>query len=241
MKKKYILLLCFLFSLFSFVLLSKYEDRTFVRNLDLAVTVKLQDWIDNSTHLRLSAFVGNLMEGATFFASPEFTVLITVIIFGVTIYDRRKRKWNIQALMIPVALLLLVLVEVYSKSIVHHPSPPFSMIRHPTTVFPADYINDQFSYPSGHAARAVFLALLVFSVVRSFRKKITEKRIATALGLGAYVGLVSISRIYLGHHWFSDVMGGLLLGLGLGLFTLFVVRGRGNMFGKADEEPFQAG
>lgn len=240
MKKRYIVLLLSFLSLFSFVLLSKYEDRAFVRNMDLAVTVKVQERIDKSSHLRLSAFVGNLMEGATFFASPEFTVLVMLLVFGMTIYDRRKKKWNIKAMIIPAALLLLVLVEIYGKSIVHHPSPPFAMIKHPTTMFPADYINDQFSYPSGHAARAAFLALLVCSVVRSFYKNITEKRVAMALGLGAYVGLVSISRIYLGHHWFSDVLGGLFLGTAFGFFTLWMLGEKGNTSKISSQTPSPA-
>lgn len=37
--------------------------------------------------------------------------------------------------------------------------------------------------------------------------------------LAAYVGLVSVSRIYLGHHWFSDIIGGGMLGIASALFA----------------------
>lgn len=206
--------------LFLFVLLSKYEDRSALRSVDFAVTVKLQERIDQSSHLRMSMIVGNLMEGATFFASPEFTVIATLVMTGIALYDPKKKKVHVLAVSLPLALVALVLVEIYGKSIVHHPAPMYSMIKNPTTIFPANYINEQFSYPSGHAARAVFLGITLLSLL-SFRRGrnkasfLALESVAIWTTLISYVTLVAISRIYLGHHWLSDVVGGLLLGGGI--------------------------
>jgi len=199
-----------------FALLSKFEDRGFFRSLDFDVTVKLQERIDKSTRLRTAALIGNVMEGATFFASPEFTVVSTLFLTAVFAYDRKKRQWKLAAMTIPIALVLIVALEIYGKSVVHHPAPPFSMIKHPTTIFPADYINEQFSYPSGHAARAIFLSIVCLSpfLTRLIRFRPKKRDILVVFGAIFYVSIVSISRIYLGHHWFSDVVGGLLIGSG---------------------------
>jgi len=92
-------------------------------------------------------------------------------------------------------------------------------------MFPANYVNEQFSYPSGHAARAVFMAIVSYYVLRLSAGKagITyygkRNRYVLQIGLFGYVVLVGISRIYLGHHWFSDVLGGWLLGTGLGFIA----------------------
>ena len=196
--------------LFSFVLLSKFEDRPIIRAIDFAATVKVQDRIDKSAYLRLAALVDNTMEGATFFASPEFS---SVLILVLTAIAFRQKRWR--ALLIPAAFILIVLVEVYGKTVVHHPSPPFSMIKHTKSVFPANYINEQFSYPSGHAARAVFISIILWML---FHKK---KWIGA--GLLFYVLLVAVSRIYLGHHWLSDVIGGGLLGSAMGLLVNLIV------------------
>lgn len=206
-----------------FGLLSKYEDRAMLRSLDFAVTTKVQGKVDTSSHLRFADFIGNLMEGATFFASPEFTVIVTLVYSALFVYNRTSKRWNWKALVIPLALTLIVVLEIYAKSIVHHPSPPFSMIKNPTTMFAKDYINEQFSYPSGHAARAIFMAMLSF--MANFGLKNMKKNIRYMLlfVLMVYVLLVSISRIYLGHHWFSDVSGGLLLGASFGLFVMWML------------------
>lgn len=209
MKQRFFLI-CSALLLISFTLLSKFEDRQFIRTMDFAATIKIQDRIDKSAHLRLASFVDNVMEGSSFFAGPEFTSIVVLVLSGLAF---RKRKWR--ALCIPAAFILIVLIELYGKSIIHHPSPPFSMIKHTTSVFPANYINEQFSYPSGHAARAIFVSIIAGMLLR--------KRWWASGLLLLYVILVAVSRIYLGHHWLSDVIGGALLGSGLGLLTMATI------------------
>lgn len=207
-----IILLCL------FTLLSKYEDRQGLRNLDFAVTVKVQERIDKSAYLRLASVVDNVMEGATYFAAPAFTSVAVILLTGYAFYDWKKKRVHWKSLIIPARFVLILLAELYGKSIVHHPSPPFSMIKHPTSLFPANYVNEQFSYPSGHAARAVYLSIVMYSVFLIHNSFIRRKKwsILIAIGLTGYVFLVGLSRIYLGEHWFSDVLGGLLLGVGIG-------------------------
>ena len=203
--KRFFLILS-LTSLVLFGVLSKYEDRKALRDLDFAVTVKVQEKIDRSAHLRMASIVGNIMEGATYAATPAVTSIVILLMTGYAVYDWKKKQFHWKAVWIPIGFFLIVLVEIYAKSIVHHPSPPFSMIKHPTTIFPANYVNEQFSYPSGHAARALYIGIIALFLSSK------KRRLMVGMAMAVYVLLVGISRIYLGEHWFSDVVGGLLLG-----------------------------
>jgi undecaprenyl-diphosphatase len=67
------------------------------------------------------------------------------------------------------------------------------------------------SFPSGHVINYVgvygFLAYLAFSWVRP-----RKWRRAIVGGLGSLIALVGPSRIYLGHHWLTDVLASYTLG-----------------------------
>lgn len=207
-----------------FYFFSRSVKYGFLKQTDFNTTVKIQERVDKSSRLRLAGFVDNILEGSTFLASPEMSVIAVGIFTLWVMIDIRKKKIRLRALAIPLLFGLLILGEIYGKSVVHHPAPPFFMIKHPTTIFPQFYINEQFSYPSGHTARAVFLALVIWLLIMQQSNNITmRKKLWIVVGLGIYVSLVSVSRIYLGHHWLSDIVGGGLLGLGLGTFVYYLL------------------
>jgi undecaprenyl-diphosphatase len=72
---------------------------------------------------------------------------------------------------------------------------------------------DSASFPSGHAATAFAAAVAVGAFYPRIRWPL--------LGLAALVGL---SRIYLGVHYWLDVIAGTALGIGLGLAVVWVTR-----------------
>ena len=79
-----------------------------------------------------------------------------------------------------------------------------------------------FSYPSGHATSAAVVYLLLAWLV-----PLRWRRAAWSLA-GVMIVLNGVSRIMLGVHWASDVIGGTLLGAGFALIGAWWVRVRNN-------------
>ncbi len=76
-----------------------------------------------------------------------------------------------------------------------------------------------YSFPSGHTTMATAMAFALYFVLRD---KTASKRLQCllcCLALG-WAGLIGWSRLYLGVHWFTDVVGG----FGLGLFWVTMLR-----------------
>ena len=68
------------------------------------------------------------------------------------------------------------------------------------------------SFPSGHALNAIVITgILVYSILLIVRTQ--RARWLTVIVGGAYAIAIGLSRVYLGHHWLSDVVGAWLLGL----------------------------
>ena len=69
-----------------------------------------------------------------------------------------------------------------------------------------------FSYPSGHslASSAIYLALAI--VISRKLKTSKESGILFLLGMGL-ISIIGLSRIYLGVHYLSDVVAGIMIGI----------------------------
>jgi undecaprenyl-diphosphatase len=161
--------------------------------LDLRVTVWLQgfrsDRLDRAA--RGLTLLGNTVP------------LITLGLLAATLFFWTGRRWamGLSALIPPLALLLNVLL----KELVGRPRPDDGLVH---VLLPPIGL----SFPSGHAmAPAVFygfLALMAWVHIAS-----TPWRVACAVLMTFTVLGMGLSRVCLGVHWFSDVVGGWTGGL----------------------------
>ena len=125
--------------------------------------------------------------------------LVATAVLAVT-----RRSW------LPVVLMLVaatgsVLMTVLGKDLVGRARPPVSLAVPPLETSPA--------FPSGHALNAtVVLGLVAYLVLLGRRHLRTKLLLASAVAV--VVLAMGLSRVWLGHHWLTDVAAGWLIGLG---------------------------
>ncbi|MGH9844426.1 MAG: phosphatase PAP2 family protein [Blastocatellia bacterium] len=126
-------------------------------------------------------------------------LIITLIAAGFLL----KRR-SIEAFCLLVSAIGGWLINNTLKIIIGRPRPVVSLVEvyleHPTR-----------SFPSGHVVSYVALYGFLFYLIYMLAPR-SLLRSALLAVLGLLVGLVGLSRVYLGAHWASDVIGGYLFG-----------------------------
>ncbi len=86
-----------------------------------------------------------------------------------------------------------------------------SLARPRPDLWPPLVTERTFSFPSGHAAMAtVFFGGLAAVILHLTRRR--DIRLLSLLGAAAAIAAIAGSRVYLGAHWITDVVAGVLVG-----------------------------
>jgi undecaprenyl-diphosphatase len=116
-----------------------------------------------------------------------------------------RNAWHARVALMAVGLVLLAALVLLIKLTIRR--------QRPEGKWGAIYRNtDPHSFPSGHAARAVFLAVLATGLGPAW----------FAVILVIWAPLVSVARVALGVHYVSDVLAGIVLGFIAGMVTLIL-------------------
>jgi membrane-associated phospholipid phosphatase len=170
---------------------------------DLQVTLLVQA-IDGKQLLSLMEWVSYIMGG---WRSAVIVVVSIIVVW-----------WYLGRLEGGLVLLagLSSLLDSLIKFVVNRPRPTAALVQ----VFTAEHGS---GFPSGHALfAAIVLGFLAYLAVTRLRKR--SLRMLSFAGLLTLIILTGVSRIYLGVHWPSDVLGGYLVGATLLVALIFLYR-----------------
>ena len=124
------------------------------------------------------------------------TVLILLCVVFAILFKNKKT-----AIFIMLNLAVVYLFNVLIKTIVARPRPQVLKLVHETS----------YSFPSGHAMVAAgFYGFLIYIAYKNIKDKKVRNSIIVFLSL--LIFLIGISRIYLGAHYATDIMGGFVIG-----------------------------
>lgn len=166
-------------------------------------------WIDRilrvdenlTAHIRLSESHSNFKPVAAFFAHSGDSWFDLIALFLLWLFAHGP--WRSMAALMAASTIVLALLVFAIKFTIRR--------RRPEGDWGAVYRNtDPHSFPSGHAARTSMLAVIALKLVPLW----------FGLALVVWALLVCLARVWMGVHYLSDVIAGVLLGIGAGYLAI---------------------
>ena len=163
-----------------------------ISHFDLFVTQEIQE-------LKTGNFT-SLMEFISIFGNPvalPLSIILTALFFFAT-YNRREAFFTL-------AVIIFDLLNILIKILIHRPRPTLENAK---VVFEFA----QPAFPSGHVVHYVVFFGFLLTVMIVNKKIPSFWRLFIGISSIFLILTVPISRIYLGAHWATDVLGGYAFG-----------------------------
>jgi len=161
--------------------------------------LKADSWIFLQVNNLHSSIFNKLMIWLTEYGREVLWVVVIVLLF---ILDGGSGKKT--AIVIAISILVLIPLGTITKDIISRLRPA---IPKSDFLIAAD---SDYSFPSGHAVIVSAGAAVALALFRD-----TYRKLAISVLLAIEAALVCISRVYVGGHYPLDVVGGILLGVGV--------------------------
>lgn len=170
--------------------------------------VGFDDGVYNLVTHNTNTFLDNMYKVFTFLASTVFVIVACLAILVISVFMKKKKMGAV----IFGSVVISTVVNNVIKLIFRRPRPEVRRL----------VVEKSFSFPSGHTMAAVTLyGILIFFVMRSKLNKTAKIAISVVLGLLPIC--VAVSRIYLGAHFASDVIGAAITSTALLLIETYFI------------------
>lgn len=147
-------------------------------------------WIYSLIRLIRNSYLTSIFKFITFFAGVKYTIILCILSFIIYYYKGDKRCLNLIILVILCTLINLIIKNIIGRE---RPDIAYRLVS-----------ESGFSFPSGHS--------MISTVIYGYLISIIDNKWCKYL-LVLLILLIGFSRIYLGVHYFSDIIGGYLYGI----------------------------
>lgn len=143
----------------------------------------------------MSTNTTTIMKFISYLGSATVLIILTFI-FLIILKNKRDSKY------IAVNLILVFLLNRFLKLIIARPRPEILRLVQ----------EDGYSFPSGHSMVSMgFYGFLIYLIFKNIQSK--KLKYPLIIFLSILILLIGISRIYLGVHYFTDVIGGFIIAI----------------------------
>lgn len=154
---------------------------------------------DNSFIQKISYFKTPLLDNLFFLITQfgsRYFIVIAFLLLAIFLFRKRRRR----------AAATVFFTLLGSGLAIYFFKENFNRLR------PDGCPLDDPSFPSGHAVLSFYFYGTLFSLITRFVKLKKRKVLILGACFGLLVLLIALSRIYLGCHYPSDILGGFILG-----------------------------
>jgi len=176
--------------------------------IKLDLTISFDNAIYELLTFNMSNLVTNFYKVITLLGSTEFIIFLCIFFLILFIILKKKNY----GLLICCVLIISTIMNNLLKIIFARERPDVIKL----------VIEDSYSFPSGHTMAAVSMyGILMFLVLKSNMNK--RLKILLSIILGIIPVLVALSRVYLGAHYITDIMGAFLVSIILLLIEIYII------------------